>query len=290
MSNVSLKRRLIRALDTPLGRPILAAVGTRMARRTDPGAKVFYEGVWLHRTGSYTIPDSPQFDYYGDFFALFPRELETMFRNATDNWFYSYRPKAGDTVIDIGAGRGEDSLPFSEAVGPAGRVVAIEADPNSFELLRHLCRANRLVNVAPIHAAVIDGRRKVQIEVAASIETDTWLQHSLLAPGAGAPSAEVQGLTLDEICDQYGVPAIDLLKMNIEGAEKIAISGMTRALAVTKHVCIACHDFRADRGHGEWFRSLDIVRPALEQAGFRLEMRDSDPRDYVRNHVYGSRQ
>jgi FkbM family methyltransferase len=56
-------------------------------------------------------------------------------------------PKPGDTIVDIGAGRGEDDLAFSQAVGPTGKVLAVEAQPRSFRMLKAFCEVNDLRNV-----------------------------------------------------------------------------------------------------------------------------------------------
>jgi precorrin-6B methylase 2 len=44
--------------------------------------------------------------------------------------------KAGQTVADIGAGTGLLSVPVAKAVGPRGRVFAVEIDPGSFRRSR----------------------------------------------------------------------------------------------------------------------------------------------------------
>jgi hypothetical protein len=54
-------------------------------------------------------------------------------------------------------------------------------------------------------------------------------------------------------------------------------------------VCIAAHDFRAARGEGDEFRTLDFVKQFVAAAGFEIVMRD-DPRYYVPYHVHGVRR
>lgn len=65
-----------------------------------------------------------------------------------------------------------------------------------------------------------------------------------------------------------------------------ASTGSSRA----SHVCIAAHDFRADRGEGEEFRTLEFTRDFLRECGFTLLTRDDDPRYYVPYHVHGYRE
>src|SRR5262245_5196542 len=60
-------------------------------------------------------------------------------RDASDYWFHLYKPQAGDIIVDIGAGRGEDVYAFSQAVGETGHVIAVEPHPESFSILRRFC-------------------------------------------------------------------------------------------------------------------------------------------------------
>ena len=95
----------------------------------------------------------------------------------------------------------------------------------------------------------------------------------------------VLGTTLDDLCEEEGVEEIALLKMNIEGAEREAIRGMTRMIRRSRFVCIACHDFRADRGEGEEFRTRDVVKEFL--ADHRLEIVERlNERPGIRDHIH----
>jgi FkbM family methyltransferase len=74
----------------------------------------------------------------------------------SDFWCHGYRPQLGDTVIDIGAGIGDDALAFSRLVGESGRIIAIEAHPRTYRSLVKTIQANRLTNVIAANAAVSD--------------------------------------------------------------------------------------------------------------------------------------
>ena len=79
-----------------------------------------------------------------------PIELQALLDASADHWFHVYRPKAGDVVVEMGAGKGWDTLAFSRAVGPTDCVISIEAHPGTFEYLDRLCRINNLENVVVI--------------------------------------------------------------------------------------------------------------------------------------------
>jgi FkbM family methyltransferase len=213
-----------------------------------------------------------------------PETLEKYLRDAKDYWFHVYQPKPGDIIVDIGAGRGEDSFAFSRAVGGQGRVWAIEPHPVSFAALQACCCANRLWNVSPLNYACVDESTTLQIET-----LPVWESNYVFAGEPTGSSYPVQGVTLDEICAAHSIDRIDFLKMNIEGAERQALLGGRNALSRTRFACIAAHDFRAARGEGERFRTTDFVRNFLENAGFSLTIRERDPRYYVPYHVHAFR-
>ncbi len=281
-------RTLIGVLDRPGGRKLLSAVATWHARsicRHD--VDVFYDGVWMHRVGGLgAIVDRSRFAYYRDSPAAWKTKLETIIAASEDFWFHRYQPRPGDTIVDVGAAAGEDALVFSRAVGEAGRVIAIEAHPRTFSYLEKVCRWNSLANTTCLLCATMDRSCTVEIEDREKFISNTVLQ---LAAESGARRLEVRGETLDRLLSEQGVTEIDFLKMNIEGAERLAIDGMQESLANSRHVCIACHDFRADRGEGEAFRTRDYIAQRLEAQGFRLTRREDDPRPYVRDHIYASR-
>ncbi len=193
---------------------------------------------------------------------------------------YGYTPQAGDVVFDVGAGFGGETLLFSRLVGPEGRVVSIEAHPETFRWLAKLCDLNKLRNVTLLQIAASDQEGSLQITETADLLASTVLD--LTADGI-----RVQGRRLDQVAHELGIPAIDLLKVNIEGAEVAALSGIESVIGSVRHVCIGCHDFRADNGDPETMRTKAQVSAFLRGHGFSLTTQDS-PVPWVKDYVYGT--
>lgn len=282
---MSPQRFAINLLDRRAGRTILGALATRYAK-SSTGADIeirHMEGLWVLRAGPYSFPSSPAFQYFAYSFAKGLIQADDEVASSTDYWFQQYQPRAGDVIIDVGAGGGEDALAFSRAVGPTGRVLAIEAFPATFKRLELFCRLNRLSNTTPLMLAIMSKRGSV-----AMMETGNW-EGNTAEWSDDASRDSVPAITLDELCEEQRISHIAFLKMNIEGAEQEAIRGMTASIKRTRAICIACHDFRADRGDGEQFRTRAIIEPFLRDNGFTLLTRPSDRRPFVRDHVYGLR-
>jgi len=62
----------------------------------------------------------------------------------------------GHSVADLGAGRGAFTAALSKAVGPAGRVLAIDIDESAIKSLRTKVEKQSLKNVTVIHGDVDD--------------------------------------------------------------------------------------------------------------------------------------
>src|SRR2546422_7121505 len=140
----------VRFLDRPGGRRVLAKLATRAARReTYADVEILYRNLWAHRVGKYYYPDGRKFSSDLKWADL----SQEYVRNAEERWLRYGRPQKGDVVIDVGAGRGEDTLAVSQAVGETGRVIAIEAHPVSCEFLKCFCTLNRLTNVTAAEGA-----------------------------------------------------------------------------------------------------------------------------------------
>src|SRR5437764_12588810 len=120
----------------------------------------------------------------------------------------------------------------SRSDGVPARVIPIEDNPRTFRCFSKLRQKNQLENVTLVRAAVGDQEREVQIS-----DSNEHEANSIIGVGSGI---RVAGTTLDSIFRSFGLSRVDFLKMNIEGAERLALAGMGEMLRKTKNVCIAC--------------------------------------------------
>ena len=286
---MTMREVLIAVLDRPGGRAALAAIATMHARRLNrgkPGSplRVFYDrtaGAWGRAQADRVVIDGARFRYWADQLSLTPDGTPEWAATAQRLWFREYQPKPGDVILDIGAEVGTDTLPFADAVGPTGKVVAVEAHPVTFRLLERTVELSGLQDrVICLNAAIASAAGTLVIEDDAST-----LRSTVKSEGSGHV---IRALSLDDLCEELGLDTIALLKMNIEGAERDALKGATKTLARTRHIVVAAHDFRADRGDGESYRTRDFVVGVLSGAGLSTRMAPFDPaRDAAafRDHV-----
>jgi hypothetical protein len=99
----------------------------------------------------------------------------------------------------------------------------------------------------------------------------------------------VTGRRLDEIVRSLGIGRVDLLKLNIEGAELAVLESSRDLLATVDHLVVSCHDFLVDTPGPDWRRTFDRVVALLTSAGYAIRTRPTDRRPWMRYYVYASR-
>lgn len=252
-------------------RSALGPISTSLARHYKKGVRrIFYDdGVWMHET------DSGYFAYPQPFLRL---DLRFLDESARANFFWKYRPQPGDVVVDIGAGVGEETLSFSRAVGPWGKVICVEAHPRTYRCLEKLVQYNALTNVICVHRAIAD----IPGATAMIMDSRTYVANRLSAVKGNT----VQTTTVDALHQELGLSRIHFLKMNIEGAERLAIRGMSEVLKHTGVLCISCHDFLAMRNRDDSLRTKNEVRRFFEGNGIKVFERAAGT-PCLRDQVWG---
>jgi FkbM family methyltransferase len=137
---------------------------------------------------------------------------ETKCTNAA--YLKALQPKPGDVIIDAGAYCGLTAYEFSRAVGPDGKVIAIEADPNNYAVLCENIKNNGATNITPVNAALWKEMGTLQFQAEGSMGS------TVSAKGdRHNKTVDVQALTFDAICESFDLNKVDHVKMDIEGAE-----------------------------------------------------------------------
>lgn len=131
-------------------------------------------------------------------------------------------PKGG-TVIDIGGNIGYHALLAAKLVGPTGRVLTFEPSQRIFEQLESNIRLNGFKNVEPIRSAVSDRSGTAEFHMMPDNEQGL----GSLIPQKGAIRTEVVNLiTFEEIAAMVEMGRVDLVKIDVEGAEALLVAGM----------------------------------------------------------------
>jgi FkbM family methyltransferase len=141
-----------------------------------------------------------------------------------DTCYFNRTIKPGWTVIDVGSNLGYYALLASRLVGSHGRVFAFEPTPTTYGALLKNIALNQSHNVRPYQAALSDSCGR--ISVLENVQDD----YNRIASRGETGSHQVPCLTLDTFLKEQQVGRVDLIKVDIEGAEHKFLRGARRTI------------------------------------------------------------
>lgn len=134
----------------------------------------------------------------------------------------------GMTFFDVGANVGYFSLLAASIVGPEGRVHSFEPTPAVAKRLMENVRINALSSRVITNVAAIGERSGT---ATFHLHSDDSEANSMFATREHGGCIEVPVITLDEYVQSRNIRSVDLLKMDVEGAELLALRGAQSILA-----------------------------------------------------------
>jgi FkbM family methyltransferase len=143
--------------------------------------------------------------------------------------------RPGGVFVDVGAYIGAYTLLAGRVIGAEGRAFAFEPDPRTLPALRRNVLLNGLedvVRVLDIAAADQNGWSTFYV---ADRDAST---SSLIRPPAGVRGVPVQCARLDDVLRDE--PSVDVMKVDVEGAEVQVLEGAREVLARSPHLWLVC--------------------------------------------------
>jgi FkbM family methyltransferase len=157
-------------------------------------------------------------------------------------------------ILDCGANIGLASLWLKRQL-PKARITAFEADPQICEVLRRNLRVNGCDDVEVIEAAVWDDTAPLTFMAEG---TDS----GAIGDVAMDPTAPAITVPAVRLRDRLGDEPIDLLKMDIEGAEEAVLADIAPMLGQVRAMQVEVHEFSPLR------RRLPQCLQILDDSGF----------------------
>jgi FkbM family methyltransferase len=136
--------------------------------------------------------------------------------------------RPGDAFIDVGANIGYYTLLAARAVGPEGRVVAIEPSPQFRQVMTSAISSarHRNVRVAGVAAAGVAKHETFWLEDPANLGGTTMIR-----PRSGTPVFTADALPIAEILTPAEAASARVVKIDVEGAEVQVIEGLVPVLS-----------------------------------------------------------
>ncbi|WP_374686518.1 FkbM family methyltransferase [Promineifilum sp.] len=132
--------------------------------------------------------------------------------------------RRGHTFIDVGANIGYFSLWAAKIVAPGGRVIAFEPNGSNCDLIRRSLAENSLEDVVELHQAAVAEMAGVLQFTSVGIDSNGRVVTPEEAAAEQVPLQSVDAVTLDDALRDC--PRIDVIKMDVEGAEARVWQGM----------------------------------------------------------------
>ncbi|HSN89380.1 MAG TPA: FkbM family methyltransferase [Thermoanaerobaculia bacterium] len=199
---------------------------------------------------------------YGDLLTLCPQWHDLFVAGAYR--FQAAHPEP--RILDCGANLGLASLCFKRLY-PRARITAFEADPGLAAMARDNLKDNGAPDVEVVQAAVWtrDGTLDFHCEGA-----DSGAIVALAGEGKTAPGP-VRAVPCVRLRDLLEREPVDLLKLDVEGAEAGILADCAGALGQVRALIAEIHDFQPDRRH------TPEILSRLSDAGFTYTLDELHP-------------
>lgn len=158
------------------------------------------------------------FPLYNIIYPVFKRR-----QDAEEIEFLKRSIKKGDTILDIGANIGFYSKILVELTGESGKVYCFEPDLINFNYL--LRNTKGIKNSIPVNKAVADSSKTIKLYTSKLLNVD----HRTYKVDEFEKELNIEAISIDDfVADKF---KIDFIKMDIQGFEVSALSGMQKTLA-----------------------------------------------------------
>jgi FkbM family methyltransferase len=141
-------------------------------------------------------------------------------------------PKNG-VFFDVGAHIGYYSLKAARSLGPGGRVLSFEPNPEIVRLLRDNVEFNKLPAIEVVPIACTDRDQTLTLYASETANTGaSSLAEANADPGMGgnAKPYQVRGRPIDDVVRELNVQRLDVIKVDVEGAEVYVLRGAIHSL------------------------------------------------------------
>lgn len=138
------------------------------------------------------------------------------------------RAKLGETILDLGGNIGTRAMQFADAVGTSGHVYAFE--PVMYLPLEKNARENGYADRVTVERLAVGDKAAPVVFRVHSNCIDSRIRPPSGADAETVAEVHAEVVTLDQWANDKGIEKVDLIKIDIEGAEEMALRGGERLI------------------------------------------------------------
>lgn len=149
--------------------------------------------------------------------------------------------KEGDVVLDLGANIGYFTLLAAKLTGPNGKVFSFEPEPKNFQYLKKNIEINNYNWAMPFQKAVSEKNGTTKLFVCSydtghhTINQNEGIEAYSRGRKIKEKSIEIETIALDSFLEGE-ISRVDVVKMDVEGAEMLALKGMDGILKSNQNI------------------------------------------------------
>jgi FkbM family methyltransferase len=136
----------------------------------------------------------------------------------------------GMSFVDVGANWGYFTLLAAQMVGHNGRVFSLEPDPRLFMALEYNVKLSQLSQVTALQIAAAHETTTLTLAGYSETGNNFGVSRIVDKPNGQTQVFQVKADSLDHLLEQHEFKSVDLVKMDIEGAEGLALLGLAKSL------------------------------------------------------------
>jgi FkbM family methyltransferase len=190
-----------------------------------------------------------------------------IFKDKTHMKIPDFLGENDEIIIDLGGNEGYYALAMKKN-NPKAKIVSIEPITETFKLLKKNIQSNNLKNVILINKAITSRTGKITFEIVPEVSAissaDIYLQGREWLDEKRIKKITVDSITLENLCKRLNIKKIDLLKLDVEGAELEILKSSRKILMNTKKVVIEYHNTKLKN------KCINI----LQKLGFKLILKE----------------
>ena len=143
--------------------------------------------------------------------------------------------KPGDRFVDVGGNKGDFALLAARLAGENGKVVCIKPEPTNHGWIRRSIELNDYKNIHLCNLALSDRDGACTLYLGTKSGFHTLLSG---APDRDKGSVTVKTRTLDNLLRELEVRAVNILKIDVEGAEVQVLKGARETIRANPDMII----------------------------------------------------